>query len=159
MNTFFYDSYQLILFFFIPGFVLGGIYDMFRILRTTRTNPKEKLYTKIQKHFRFEIKDSKKNLKRKHNTLIFIEDFIFCIIGALIEILLFYHLNDGYIRIYAILISMLGFFIYQNSIGRLTIHVTRYILNCVRALVYYISIILLTPFVYIYKTQKTKRER
>lgn len=159
MNEFFYDSYQLILSFFIPGFVLGSIYDIFRIIRISRTNSKGNIYSRIKRHFGSDTNTDTQKLKWINNLLIFIEDFIFCIIGAFIEILLFYHWNDGVIRIYAILISLLGFFIYQNSIGRLIIYMAQYIIDCIHCLLYYILIILLTPFVCICKNVKNKKER
>ena len=158
MNEFFYDSYQLILSFLIPGIVLGVIYDIFRVLRLARANTKGNICFRLKKHFELDTNDSSRKSKRNLNILIFLEDFIFCIIGAFIEILLFYHLNAGVIRIYAILISIIGFFIYQHSISYLIIHVAQYVICCICHLIYYMLIIVLTPFVCIYKNTKLEKE-
>ena len=158
MNEFFYDSHQLIFSFLIPGIVLGAIYDVFRIIRFTRVNTKGNIGFQIKKHFELNTDGYVQKSKRSLNVLIFFEDFIFCIIGTFIELLLFYHLNAGVIRIYAILISAVGFFIYQNSIGYLIIYVAQHIIYCIRYLIYYILIVVLTPFICIYKNTKIKKE-
>jgi hypothetical protein len=151
MNTFFYDSYQLILIFLCPGFFLGVVYDFFRILRIARTHEKEKILDSVHKHFKGTEYCAKSDAKKAENILVFTEDFVFCVVATLIEILLFYHLNDGVIRIYAILLSIIGFFVYHYSLGRILIYTSKRIINFVRRIIYFVLIAILTPLIVIYK--------
>ncbi len=152
MTDFFYDSFHMIVFFLLPGVFLGVLYDIFRMVRIARKDSKEKhLIEKLHMHF-CPSKPFIQNTKNKHDTiLLFLEDFIFCTLAAITEIILFFHMNQGVIRIYAILISFVGFLWYHHTFGRLTIFIANRLIKFIRILTFYISVILLTPPIAIYK--------
>ncbi len=157
MTAFFYDSYRLILFFLIPGIVLGAVYDVFRIMRLARTDPTGGIIPKLYRHFKIERKvrlQSERKKERISDILVFAEDILFCMIAALMEILLFYHLNGGVIRIYGLLLSALGFFLYRISIGVLVIGMAKRIISLVRRPLYMLSVLLLTPLVFVVRLGK-----
>ena len=60
--------------------------------------------------------------RRKHTKLlgvvIFIEDFLFCIVAGVAVILLFYELYNGKLRYVAFLFLALGFFLYRFTLGK-----------------------------------------
>ncbi len=158
MIAFFYDSYILILFFLLPGIFLGAIYDVFRILRMARTDKGNGVLSRLYKHFGYTKPSSvpaEKRVDMLMSVLVFLEDILFCIIAALTEILLFYQMNDGVIRIYGLLLSFFGFYLYHISIGRLIIFFANRIIACSRYILYGISLIFSTPIVWLYrKTRK-----
>ncbi len=150
MIAFFYDSYQLILFFLFPGILLGAVYDLFRILRLARTDPKGAIVPKLYAHFKIERKvrlQSERKKERFLYAMVFAEDVLFCLIAAVTEILLFYHLNGGVIRIYGLLLSALGFFLYRMSLGRLVIGMAKKIIRLGRQLIYIVFMVFLTPLI------------
>ena len=152
MNEFFYDSYLLILLFLLPGVFLGIVFDVFRILRIGRTadiTVAGSFYDKIRprgslfggaKHF-----SVSKTAKTANTILIFIEDILFWLIAAIIEILFFFHTNGGEIRIYCLIFSALGFFLYNRTIGMLVIACAKQIIFCTRCLIYWIFYAILYP--------------
>lgn len=121
MINFFYDSYLMFIQFLIPGIFLGIIYDIFYLLRIEKNEKEVSLWRlTIKRYFPNKIKENSKNhIKNKslYNFFVFAEDICFFFIVAIIEILAIYYLNDGEIRIYCLLFSLIGFFSYQKTIG------------------------------------------
>ena len=89
MNGFFYDSYQLILIFLLPGVFLGIVYDIFRILRISRASelaisgglydkirPRKPLFGSFSRVFKT------KSVKIADKIIVFIEDILFWLIAA-----------------------------------------------------------------------------
>ncbi len=169
MNEFFYDSYSLILFFLLPGVFLGMVYDVFRILRIARHDPEEQIIGALYRHFRIEKISYIQNEKKRHMieyALVFTEDFLFCIIAALTELLLFYHLNGGVIRIYGFWLSAIGFFLYRMSFGRFVMYMAKHIIRLANRILYLVLVVLLTPILWFigkfkkhWKSKCLKRKR
>ncbi len=158
MTSFFYDSYQLILFFLAPGIFLGAIYDVFRILRIARSHSKGSVIPLLYAHFGLSRAARVQTEKRKQQieyALVMAEDIFFCLFAAATEILLFYHLNSGVIRIYGLLLSAVGFFLYRLSLGKLVIHMAKQIIDWIRRLLYVLLLVILTPAVWIYRKSHT----
>lgn len=167
MISFFYDSYRLILFFLIPGIILGAIYDVFRISRMARSNPKGSIVVMLRKHFNlsqtYDVQHEQKKNKLER-IIVFLEDFIFCTMASLMEILLFYHLNGGVIRVYAIFISVLGFVLYKITLERLVMLLAKNIIYVFRRILYFLLCVILSPLVFIGKRlyrlkKKHKKEK
>ncbi len=169
MITFFYDSYRLILFFLLPGMGLGAIYDVFRILRIARTDSQGSVLSMLLAHFKIQkpmdIQSEQKKQKAEWY-IVFIEDFIFCILASLTELLLFYHLNGGVIRVYAIFISVLGFVLYKITLGRLIMFLAKNMILIFRRVLYFLLCVALTPPIFIgrrihrfWKKQKNKHPK
>ena len=66
------------------------------------------------------------------------EDILFFVIVAITEILATYHINEGEIRIYGLMISAIGFFVYQKTLGRMFIFFSKKILYLIRMIIYLI---------------------
>ncbi len=112
---------RLLLYAFLTGGFLAVVYDILRVFRAffdpstscrihdwrlTVALPHLKTPLPLQKHKCFGI-------------LLFAEDLIFCLFGAVLLILLFYEWNEGKIRIPAILCAIVGFFCYRILPGKL----------------------------------------
>ncbi len=148
MNTFFYDSFELIFIFVFPGVLFGAVYDVIRILRIARSDSKGSMTPKLFAHFKISYMPRLQNEKRKERLdliLVFIEDFVFCLFVALGELLLFYHLNDGVIRVWGLILSAIGFLIYKLSIGKIMIYMAKRIIYALRRLLYILVVIMFTP--------------
>ncbi len=148
MNDFFYDPWLLILFFFIPGVVLSALYDIFRILRIARTDPKGSVIPKLYVRLGIERKRRLQSEKRKLQFdfwLVFTEDLLFCFIAALTELLLFFHLNGGVIRAPGLFLSALGFFAYRLTLGKIVIGTATCIIQLGRKLLYILLLCIFGP--------------
>ncbi len=152
MNDFFYDSYQLILIFFLPGIFLGIVYDIFRILRIGRTSdlsvggafyekirPRKPLFAPVSRFL------SAHPLKAADWVLVFIEDILFWLIAAITEILLIFHTNGGEIRIYCLIASVVGFFLYHQTLGKLITFFAKQIIFLLRCLIYWTLYAIIYP--------------
>jgi hypothetical protein len=60
----------------------------------------------------------KKGKRRVLRSVIFLEDFFFCILAGIFQILLFYQLYNGNVRLPAILFLIGGFFAYRLTLGK-----------------------------------------
>ncbi len=152
MNEFFYDSYELILIFFLPGVFLGLVYDLFRILRISRTaslsvcgafydkiRPRKPLFQSLARFSR------KKSLKTADRILVFIEDILFWLIAAVTEILMIFHTNGGEIRIYCLLASVIGFILYHITFGKLVTFFAKQVIFLIRCLLYWLLYAIIYP--------------
>ena len=159
MIEFFYDSCRTILLFLLPGVFLGVIYDIFRILRIARTRklavsgafyekirPKKALFPSFSSRFSIS-----KSLKIADTAVIFAEDILFWLLAATTEILFFFHTNNGEIRIYSVLISILGFFLYHHTVGVLVISCAAQLVFLCRCLIYWIFYVILYPLKFFIK--------
>ena len=112
----------------IIGFILGVIYDIFRIRRITM--------------------ESENIIK---NIIIFAEDIIFAVISAVIMVLMIYHLNNGRIRWFFIFGAGIGFIVYYNTIGRIVIicseKIIKFIRYCIRMIKRFIYKFFIRPVV------------
>lgn len=152
MNGFFYDSYQLILIFLLPGVFLGIVYDIFRILRISRASelsvsgalydkirPRKPLFGNTSRIFKT------KSIKIADKVIVFIEDVLFWLIVAVTEILFIFHTNGGEIRIYCLLSSILGFILYNRTLGRLVTMFAKQIIFLFRCLIYWVLYAIIYP--------------
>ena len=157
MNTFFYDSWIVILEFLIPGIFLSVIYDIFRFFRIARNDHTYNLRQAIQNRFssKNDSGDKEKTIKWfSESTILFVEDILFFIIVAITEILAFYHLNNGEIRICYLVTSVVGFFVYQKTIGNLIIFFLKKALYIIRKTLYLVACLILTPSIFILRIFK-----
>ena len=141
MNGFFYDSWIVILKFLIPGIFLGLVYDIFRFARISRND-----YTHSIK--KFSSDDKKGTTHFSEATMLFIEDTLFFIIVAITEILAFFYFNNGEIRICCLILSAVGFFAYQKTIGNLIIFFLKKTLHIIRKILYLVICMVLSPAIF-----------
>ena len=156
MTEFFYDSCSLILKFLIPGMFLGIIYDIFRLIRIARNDKTFDPVTAVRK--RFFMKSAPVNKRKKADffniMIIWIEDIFFFLIVAITEILTLFQLNGGEIRIYCLLFSAVGFFIYQKTIGNLFIFLSKKIIYLIRKMIFILICAILIPLLGIIRVAK-----
>lgn len=154
MNEFFYDPYRLLIGAFLLGAALGVVYDVFRVIRIARL-PGETYDGGILKKFKPQKpiitfgKGVKKAASAANDAVVFIEDMIFFIVCAAAETVFFLAENDGEIRIYCIIFTVLGFFLYMKTAGRCVIYFSSKIIFFVRCLLYWIFYIIIVPVRYV----------
>lgn len=147
MTDFFYDSCALILKFLIPGIFLGIVYDIFRLFRIARNDKTYAPIPILQNRFFPDLifeKTTKKSFF-SDTVLIFAEDILFFFLVAVTEVLTLFHLNGGEIRIYGLLFSAVGFFVYQKTVGNLLIFLSKKILYLFRRILYWIGYGVISP--------------
>ena len=154
MNEFFYDSCTLILKFSIPGIFLAMVYDIFRLIRIGRNDLNHKPITALRKKYFPHMSDERKHKKMSEEWIVFTEDVLFWLIAAITEILAVYHINRGEIRIYCLMISVSGFFIYQRTFGKVFLFLSTKILYLLRYVFYGICCLVLSPSLFLWKILK-----
>lgn len=148
MTEFFYDSWLCVIASALPGVLLGIIYDIFRILRISRSGNIKIDNKKLQKLMPPRILRFKKPsrfLRSANNVLIFTEDILFWLIAFIVDILFIYKINNGEIRVEFIIFFLLGFWAYHISAGKLIIHISKYIIFLFRCLISGIVYIIIYP--------------
>lgn len=148
MTELFYDPAALIIKAALLGVVLGVIYDVFRFLRISASSnvPSGAFFEKIRpKKPILTQRKQKKTIKIGKKAIVFIEDILFFIISAVAEILFFLGLNDGEIRIYCLIFTLIGFILYLLSIGRIVIYFSSVIIFFVKCLLYWLFYIIIIP--------------
>ncbi len=106
----------LLLLSLVAGLFFGAIYDLFRIRRVAFRLPREEESSTngLRRLFR-------RNLARTDTLLCFAEDLLFCLFGTVVLILMNFKLYYGVPRWYAFGATVLGFWIYRITLGRLVI--------------------------------------
>lgn len=156
MNEFFYDPYRILIGAFLLGAALGAVYDVFRVIRIARL-PGETYDGGYLKKFKPQKpiitfgKGVKKAAYAASDAVVFIEDILFFIVCAIAETVFFLAENDGEIRIYCIIFTVLGFFLYIKTVGRCVIYFSSKIIFFVRCLLYWIFYIIIVPVRYIFR--------
>ena len=149
MITFFYDSCEMFFKFFVPGIFSGMIYDIFRLNRIKRNFHSSSFTDIVKKRYFSEKTVSPVKKHNFDNILIFMEDVCFFLIAAIAEVLAIYYLNDGEIRIYCLLFSVIGFFCYQKTIGFVIIFFAKKLLCWFRKIICFFVFLILDPIVFI----------
>lgn len=112
---------------FLSGVILGVVYDIFTTaLKTPPT-------------------DTKKFIKIIFSCLLFVFDFLFCVVCGVVALLLMYYSNRGFFRAIVLPIMFIGFISFRVSIGILF----RKLLRVVYGLVLKLLKILLIPLKFI----------
>lgn len=129
------------------GFALGAVYDALRITRvflgvhySRRT---ARALRRISLPMLAPIKD--RGESRALGLVVFLEDFCFCLLAAILLILLFYEMNDGKPRLLTVVICAGGFLIYRATLGRLVILFSEVIAFVLEVAVRYLLFVLLFP--------------
>lgn len=103
------------------GAFLGAVYDCFRILRVAFPMGRGR-----------EVSRSVRVLER---TVVFFEDIIYALFASVTVNLFLFNLNDGQFRIFTLIGSALGFFVWYCTVGRI-------IMRCANAIVAFIRRVL-----------------
>lgn len=143
---------QLYLLSFLAGCGLSVLYDLFYMLRLWLLPPKAR-YTVPTIAYIYAKQVPTKSKKRKGRTFriaLFLGDVLFCIISAIVLILLLYGLNDGVFRISAPLCMAVGFASVRVSLAR----PCRILFQCVAFGIEMLCRTLLAPFKALYRLIK-----
>ena len=131
---------------FLLGIALGLLYDGLRI---TRIFLGESYSAEAALFWERELpwigKVRKKRRKGALRALVFAEDFLFCLVAGVLQILLFYQLQNGNVRIPAILLALIGFFAYRATVGRPIMWCSERIAFCAACAVRYVLYVFLWP--------------
>lgn len=145
------SQYALIyamLFSLAAGFLLGAVYDIFRIRRISAA-PNDQL-RKLHREPVFHIPDKLKRVLSQNRyvidcVIIFIEDIIFSLIAAVVMSIVYYRFCNGNIRGIMLFAAGTGFAIYYLTIGRLIKFCAVKIILVIRTVLNFIIKITLIP--------------
>lgn len=134
---------RLYLFGALLGAIAGGVYDFFRAFRQQNSCAASKKLQKIE----LPLLPKKKERKRRRGlgVVIFIEDFLFCVLSGIALAILFYEWNDGVVRLPVILVFLGGFFLCRIALGRFFSAVSEVALFCLETTVRYLFFFLFYP--------------
>lgn len=100
------------------GAVTGILYDVFRIVRVA-----------------FPI----------GKAAVFLEDIIFLVSAGILNFVFMLEFNSGIIRIFILLGTLLGFYIYYNTVGRLVIGSAKFIIKIIKGILSFIFGLIFIP--------------
>ena len=132
----------------ILGASAGALYDFFRITRIFfgvhySRSAAEKL-KKIQLPLLPPYKEHEESPIL--GVLVFLQDFFFCIFSGIALAILFYEANDGVIRPPVLLAFAAGFFLYRQTLSRLTMAISEILAFFLESAVRYLWFFLSYPF-------------
>ena len=104
MQGIYLQHFELALWSLIVGMLLCAVYDVFRLFRLRSA---------------------------QNRILLFVCDFLFCIISAIVMSVLFFNLSYGRIRAYAFVFALVGFLVWRVTVSRFVMAVMNYIVNAV----------------------------
>lgn len=147
---------QLLWHAFLLGAVLGFIYDFFRITRLLAGAELPPVAGSLRGRLALpeclrlfpRREDGKKRRRGRvlNGIVLFIEDICFCLLAALLLILLLYEENDGQFRLGALIMMLLGFFVYLGTLGRLVLSLSGTLVALIGAVLRFVGAVLLWPF-------------
>lgn len=106
---------------FLTGVFLGAVYDCLRLTRLLPGSVPPIGLRRRKLPILGVLPEPKK--RRATAVLIFLEDFLFCLIAGVAAVLLFYEAFDGKIRVPALALIAAGFGAFHVSFGRLALRV------------------------------------
>ena len=118
---------------FVTGACLGIVYDLLRALRILTG-----LYPKQGSAVAYRV-------------VLFVEDVLFAVIATVALILLCYYTNDGLLRGPAVWGMAGGFFVYVQTVGRLTVKVEKALSRLVRRLIVLVLFPLSRPALWVFR--------
>ena len=128
------------------GGFLSLLFDLLRTMRIWLTSPYQRYAVpKIQSLYYPRLKSKKAKNRRGLQVVIFFEDILFCVVGAIVLVLLLYWLNNGAFRAIAPLCMLLGFVFYRISISKRVRTLLQWIAFGVETLLYWCCL----PFKYL----------
>lgn len=129
------------------GAILGAIYDLFRLRRIAFAKTHSYGAKQMPKSLCASpsAKESRTVSFSISTVVIFIEDILFALIAGGIFCILLFAENDGIFRWYALFGYAVGFFAYQNSIGKLVMRLSDVILGWIRRMIRRLCRILFSP--------------
>ena len=147
----------------ILGIILGAIYQIFDILGVLvernysykfKEKMKDKKFTPIINPIL--KKESRKTLK---NIVLAIIDFSYFIVITPVFVVFIYENNNGVVRWYIFLFSLIGFVIFKATVGKILKIITEYISFYLEVLSFYIIYYIKKKLKMIIKKKKTKKEK
>lgn len=144
---------QLWLYAFLLGIGLGAVYDALRITRVFLGISYTKKATAMLRDITLPYLPPRhaRRTSRVLGVVIFLEDFLFALFVGVSMILLFYLVNNGNIRFHAFLCTLLGFFLYRMTFGRIVMLGSEIIAFGVETILRYAVFFTCLPFRWLWK--------
>lgn len=134
--------YVLLLYSAAVGFFLGAVFDVFRIQRVSMAPSSELSPVRRKRRGQADgcgiplcAGDTARPLDGIRFAIIFAEDVLFFLIAAVVVTVLVYQANFGRVRWFALLGVLAGFALWYNTVGRLTMLFSEYIIYFLRTAV------------------------
>ena len=132
------------------GALLGGIYDLFSFHRKTKGASPRMVWLKEKLTLPLALRRRRCPAKRKKREWLgavglFLGDVLFCLLFAVVAVLLLYYTNEGQFRLSVPAIMLLSFFLYRITLGRPIRCVFEILSMLLRALFSWTTAILLYP--------------
>ncbi len=140
-------DFRILISAFLIGFLLGAVYDCFRILRISlfsseRKKRQGKLFDLLSKIQRKKITGNKTQTPIKNHRFfsvyeyifVFFNDVLFSMIVTAATILFIFTANMGRIRLYILSGELFGFLIYYHTVGRIIIYFSELIIALIDTL-------------------------
>ena len=137
----------------ITGAMLGVLYDVMSAFVTALFAPKQAVDMQ-RVRFLGDAKSAERalfpiNLKMSANDVArFFADIVFCVLSALVVIVLIFHLNYGEIRAFSLLSALMGFIVYKKTVGRPILFLLSRALEIIKISLKKMACALLFPIVY-----------
>lgn len=151
MNDFFYDPWTDILAFFFIGAVIGAIYDVFRILRVSRSAQiavSGKIADMIKPRKTLKLP---KLFHAAGNAATFFEDILFWLCAAVVETVFVYQIGGGELRMGYVAFTAVGFAAYYFTLGKAVISVSEKIIFLCRCLIFWSFYIIMYPIMMVFR--------
>ncbi len=126
----------LFLYSLVLGFVLGFVYDYFRIRRLCFSYAKTDVNTADNK---------KKYRQLTENVIVFFEDVLFGFICSVFVCIFLYYVNSGRFRSLAFVGMIIGFIVYRKTLGKLVIFCSGYVISFIKRLIKTLLLYTLIP--------------
>ena len=154
----------ILLYSLIIGVVLGAVYDTIRIQRIMLGVRYGHKSVKMLRQVKLPLIGTGKKLPSRavvkikavmrllRNIIISIQDILFFIFAGLVVTVFVYHANYGQIRWFALLGLALGFFVYYNTVGRVVMLCSEFIVFFIRAIMSYTWYLVYMPAKFVAST-------
>ena len=130
------------------GAALGLLYDGFRILRVFLGERFSQAGNRFQnvKLPLITMGGNRKKHRKILSVVVFLEDFLFCVLAGIAIVLLVYQLNNGKIRLLIFPLAAVGFVVYRHTVGRIVMLFSETAAFLLEAGVRYVCFFLLFPW-------------
>jgi hypothetical protein len=142
---------------FLLGIALGILYDLIRtLIGANRCTHNSDLFQSIRAVKKFYRKRVKKTQSKRFAVIVFLSDFIFCILVAISIILLFYQGNNGKWRFPIVLCILCGAFLYRTLLSKCVLLIAETACTFLIGTVRLLCFVVLFPFAWSIKTVTRK---
>ena len=151
------EQISIFLYAIFLGFIIGAVYDVFRITRVAfgvryrKTAAVRHRNKKLPLISRVSFIRGKKIVDGARNVLVICGDVLFSLVAAVLVSVFIYRYNYGIIRWYVFAGVLAGFTVYYNTVGRVVIYISDFIIYVSGVAISYVLYFTLYPIVFLVK--------